>query len=71
MQHHERERVISVSLTEAEWQAFIARHPSPVDWLRARILEEVGRPALDASRDPKQVVYEAQLSMRTSPLVAE
>jgi hypothetical protein len=43
MSTHERERVISISLTEAEWQAFIARQPRPVDWLRARILDEVGR----------------------------
>jgi len=38
---HERDRVISITLTEAEWQAFIARQPRPVDWLRARILDEV------------------------------
>jgi hypothetical protein len=68
---HERVRVISVSLSEAEWQAFVARHPSPVDWLRARILDEVGRPLPDSLRDPKQVVYEAQLSMRSSPFVVE
>jgi hypothetical protein len=37
----ERERVISVSLSEAEWQAFVARHPQPVIWLRDRIREEV------------------------------
>jgi hypothetical protein len=37
----ERDRVISISLTEAEWQAFIALQPKPVDWLRARILDEV------------------------------
>lgn len=37
----ERDRVISVSLTEAEWQAFIARHPEPVDWLRAQILAQI------------------------------
>jgi hypothetical protein len=37
----ERDRVISISLTEAEWRAFIARQPQPVDWLRARILDEV------------------------------
>ncbi|MGE3955753.1 MAG: hypothetical protein AB7H96_03470 [Vicinamibacterales bacterium] len=37
----DRDRVISVSLTEAEWQAFIARHPDPVDWIRGQILAEV------------------------------
>lgn len=69
--HNDRDRVISVSLTEAEWQAFVARHPSPVEWLRARILDEVGRAPLDTARDPKQVVYEAQLAMRSSHLFAE
>jgi hypothetical protein len=37
----ERDRVISVVLTEAEWQAFVARHPQPVLWLRERIRDEV------------------------------
>ena len=37
----ERDRVISISLTEAEWQAFVARQPRPVDWLRARIREAI------------------------------
>jgi hypothetical protein len=37
----DRDRVISISLTEAEWQAFIARQPKPVDWIRARILDEL------------------------------
>ncbi len=38
---NERDRVISVTLTESEWQAFIARQPQPVSWLRERIREEV------------------------------
>jgi hypothetical protein len=38
---NERDRVISVSLSEAEWQAFVARQPQPVSWLRDRIREEV------------------------------
>jgi hypothetical protein len=41
---NERERVISVSLTEAEWQAFVARQPQPVNWLRDKIREEVRTP---------------------------
>ncbi len=36
-----RDRVISVTLSEEEWRAFIARHPQPVDWLRDRIRDEV------------------------------
>jgi hypothetical protein len=37
----QRDRVISVSLTEAEWQAFIARHPQPVEWIREQILAQL------------------------------
>ena len=36
-----RERVISVSLNEADWQAFIRLHPQPVVWLRDRIHETI------------------------------
>jgi len=39
---NERDRVISVSLSEAEWQAFIARQPQPVLWLREQIRAEAG-----------------------------
>ena len=38
---NERERVISITLTESEWQAFVARQPQPVNWLRDRIRDEV------------------------------
>jgi hypothetical protein len=38
----ERDRVISISLSEAEWQALVARHPQPVIWLRDRIRETLG-----------------------------
>jgi hypothetical protein len=37
---NERERVISVTLSESEWQAFIARQPQPVLWLREQIRAE-------------------------------
>ena len=36
-----RERVISVSLNETEWQAFVRLHPQPVTWLRERIQESI------------------------------
>lgn len=43
----ERDRVICVTLSEAEWQAFVARQPQPVDWLRGQILAELqGTPDL-------------------------
>ena len=51
----ERERVISISLTEAEWQAFIARQPQPVQWLRDRIRDEVQQP-------PRQVQSDARFA---------
>lgn len=50
------ERVISVSLTEAEWQAFVSRHPKPVDWLRDQIRAEVQPVAQESSaRRERQV----------------
>jgi hypothetical protein len=36
-----RDRVICVSLSEAEWKAFIDRHPEPVDWIRDQILGQI------------------------------
>ena len=39
---NERERVISITLSESEWQAFIARQPQPVLWLREQIRAEAG-----------------------------
>jgi hypothetical protein len=46
---HTRERVISISLNEAEWQAFVALHPQPVTWLRERIKESIGGDAPTSS----------------------
>jgi hypothetical protein len=37
-----RERVISIVLSEQEWQAFVQTHPQPVEWIRAKILQEAG-----------------------------
>jgi hypothetical protein len=41
---NERERVICVTLSESEWQAFIARQPQPVQWIREQIRAEAGAP---------------------------
>ena len=41
---NERDRVISITLSESEWKEFVARHPQPVDWLRERIRDEVRVP---------------------------
>jgi hypothetical protein len=42
------DRVISVSLSEADWQAFLASTPQPVDWIQKRIQE-----AIDSARRPR------------------
>jgi hypothetical protein len=48
-----RERVISISLNEQEWQAFVRLHPQPVTWLRERIQETLGaRPAQAIGVEP-------------------
>lgn len=36
-----RERVISISLNESEWQKFVSLHPQPVNWIRERIQESL------------------------------
>ncbi len=35
------DRVIHVTLSEADWQAFMASTPQPVDWLKERIKEAI------------------------------
>ena len=43
----ERDRVISITLTESEYRAFLAAQPQPVSWLRERILEQARTVAND------------------------
>jgi hypothetical protein len=47
---NDRDRVISITLSEAEWQAFVARQPQPVNWLRDRIKEEVRGSSPDSTK---------------------
>ncbi len=35
-----------VALSQAEWEAFTARHPQPVDWLREQVLSQIDAAAL-------------------------
>ena len=35
------DRVIHVPLSEADWKAFLAATPQPVDWLKERIREAI------------------------------
>ena len=41
------DRVIHIPLSEAEWHAFLASTPRPIDWLRERI-----RDAIEKSQTP-------------------
>jgi hypothetical protein len=50
---NDRDRVISISLSESEWQAFVARQPQPVTWLRERIRDEVNEQQKD-SKSPRR-----------------
>jgi hypothetical protein len=49
---NERDRVISITLSETEWKEFVSRHPEPVNWLRERIRDEVRVPPEDAEAQP-------------------
>ena len=57
----ERDRVISITLSEAEWRAFVTRHPQPVDWLRERIRSEVQQPTeATGDREVADTIYNLQ-----------
>lgn len=47
---NDRERVICITLSESEWQAFVARQPQPVNWLRDRIRDEVTEKRTDVTK---------------------
>jgi hypothetical protein len=51
----DRDRVISISLSEAEWKAFTERHPQPVSWLRDRILGELQDARMAGVGEPQDV----------------
>jgi len=44
------DRVIHIPLSEAEWQAFLASTPKPVDWLRERIREAIEKSQAPSSK---------------------
>ncbi len=48
----DRDRVVCVPLSQAEWEAFTLRHPEPVDWLREQILSELDAAALPKPQSP-------------------
>jgi hypothetical protein len=47
----DRDRVISITLSESEWRAFVARQPQPVNWLRERIRDEVNTQPKDDDKN--------------------
>ena len=57
-----RERVISISLNETDWQAFVRLHPQPVTWLRERIKESI---AVDAPIVPVSAAGAANTTSAT------
>jgi hypothetical protein len=55
MDHHLQvsdsvDRVIHIPLSEAEWQAFLASTPKPVDWLREKIREAIETSQIPSSK---------------------
>ena len=58
-----RERVISIVLNEAEWQAFVNLHPQPVAWLRQRIQESI---VVDAPIAPLSAAAAANTTSATT-----
>jgi hypothetical protein len=61
----ERDRVISITLSEAEWQAFVARHPQPVLWLRERIRDEVRVPVDEQGKSAARAFGRQNLELRS------
>ena len=65
-----RERVISISLNEKEWQAFVRLHPQPVTWLRERIQESLrlgsAQPIVDGAIVPASAAGAANRTSATT-----
>jgi hypothetical protein len=57
-------RVISISLNEQEWQAFLRVHPQPVVWLRERIQESIA--GLDPSIAPASATGGVNMTSATT-----
>jgi len=52
----ERDRVISISLSEAEWRAFVAQHPQPVTWIQERIREQLRASLIEIDSELRSAV---------------
>ena len=60
-----REHVISIVLSDEDWQAFVRVQPEPVEWLRERIRETVSGGATSESFVPS-LVDEASTTSATT-----
>ena len=49
METRTTDRVIHVPLSEADWKAFLASQPQPVNWLREKIQEAIASARRQAS----------------------
>jgi hypothetical protein len=59
-------RVISISLNEQDWQAFVRVHPQPVVWLRERIQESIKSAGLDPIVAPPSATGAANTTSATT-----
>jgi len=66
----ERDRVISITLTESEYRAFLAAQPQPVSWLRERILEEARTAANDVRTSETLQIPSAAQAFRSATRAA-
>jgi hypothetical protein len=48
------ERVITISISEADWKALRTIQPQPVDWLKGKIRETVEQAREAAQHEPQQ-----------------
>lgn len=46
------DRVISVTLSDEDWRAFVATHPEPVRWLKQQIAKVIAGRSADAPAAP-------------------
>jgi hypothetical protein len=51
------DRVIHVPLSEADWKAFLASQPQPVNWLKERIREAIDNARRQSSAEQQMNVW--------------
>ena len=60
-----REHVISIVLSEEDWQAFVRAQPEPVAWLRERIRETISGSSISESFVPSLATEASTTSATT------